>query len=773
MTGQRTFKVLNLSPFVLFIAGLAVLPAFVGSATAQNPVPFVDQPLVPDAVAPGGSGFTLIVSGTGFVATSVVNWDGSPRATTFFGSSKLTATILASDIATASTASVTVVNPSPGGGVSSPLFFPIAALESSVSFGQADFASAGGNITVVTADFNGDGKLDLATADYYDSVVRIFLGNGDGTFRAGQTYAACSPHGLAVGDFKGDGNADLVVAGLGCGQVKILLGKGDGTFSEGGTFSTGGGAMNAPETVAVGDFNGDGKLDLVTADAEFNQVSVLIGKGDGTFQRYVAYPTGSEARKVVAGDFNRDGHLDLAVSTGVGVSIFLGNGDGTFQPQVSYPVGSTDNPYMLTADLNGDGILDLAVASTGQSTGTYTAGSVSVMLGKGDGTFNSAVLYPTNGYSAAVAAADFKGNGVLDLVTTNYYTSTISMLSGNGDGTFGPYVNYPGDEGARGIVVADFNGDGRLDLAVGDQFVDFISIYLQTPAGGTTPTSTAVTSSLNPSTAGQSITFTATVTSNSGTPPNGETVTFYNGSAVLGTGALSGGVASLATSSLSAGIHSITASYAGDANFAASTSGALRQVVNATTRSATATTLVSSLNPSIYGQNVTWTAIVTTSGPVPPTGKVNFVWNGYNIGTATLNASGVATLTRSKLNADTYPLTAVYVGDANSLRSTSSVVSQVITQATSAATLTSSPNPSSPGELVTLTATITSLTVLPAGPVTFTVGKRVMGTAELNGGKAKFTTSTLPVGTTAVKATYYGDSNVAGSSATVTQIVQP
>src|SRR5450755_994265 len=265
---------------LVFIVSLSAILAI--PARAQNPVPSTSQPLIPDAAAPGGPAFTLTVNGTGFVAASVVNWNGSPRVTTFVSGSHLTAAILASDIATGSTASVTVVNPGPGGGVSNPLLFPIALPEATVAFNQADFASAGGNIQVVTADFDGDGKLDLASADYYDNKVRIFLGNGDGTFRAGQTYAACNAHGLAVGDFDGDGIVDLVVADAGCSEVTILLGKGDGTFRNGGTFATGGSSEFSPYSVAVGDFNSDGKLDLVTANETVNSASVLIGNGDGT-----------------------------------------------------------------------------------------------------------------------------------------------------------------------------------------------------------------------------------------------------------------------------------------------------------------------------------------------------------------------------------------------------------------------------------------------------------------------------------------------------------
>lgn len=159
-------------------------------------------------------------------------------------------------------------------------------------------------------------------------------------------------------------------------------------------------------------------------------------------------------------------------------------------------------------------------------------------------------------------------------------------------------------------------------------------------------------------------------------------------------------------------------------------------------------------------------------GSVPPTGTVNFAWDGYSIGAATLNASGVATLTKSNLNVYTYPLTAVYSGDANNAGSTSAVLNQVVKEATSSAALSSSLNPSTQGQAVTFTATISSPTVVPTGPVTFTAGTTALGTAQLSGGKATFSTSTLAVGSTTVKATYNGDSNIAESSASVTQSVQ-
>src|SRR5579863_4328736 len=229
----------------------------VGQPSSANPVPFLNEPLSPDAVGLAGTEFSLTVNGTGFVPGAVVKWNGSARTTTFVGNSRVMAEILPADISNFNTASVTVVNPAPGGGTSNVVFFESTRSTSAVALIAAtNFTVGSSPFSVATGDFNGDGKLDLVIANFGSYDISVLLGNGDGTFQAAVNYGAGSgPRSIGVGDFNGDGKLDLAVVNSNSNNVSVLLGKGDGTFQPAVNYGAGSGS----QSVAIGDLNGDGK----------------------------------------------------------------------------------------------------------------------------------------------------------------------------------------------------------------------------------------------------------------------------------------------------------------------------------------------------------------------------------------------------------------------------------------------------------------------------------------------------------------------------------
>jgi hypothetical protein len=300
--------------------------------------------------------------------------------------------------------------------------------------GKGGFASLGAPLgapsgAVGIGDFDQDGKLDLV-ADLERS-VEVLAGNGDGTFQEPVTYGlGDAGDSVTVGDVNGDGKPDILVVILGgnaavpgsSAAVAVLLNKGDGTFQPAVSYPVG----PKPFSVALGDLNGDGKVDLAVADSNYSDptgfVSVLLGNGDGTFSSAVEFATGGVSTSVAVGDLNGDGKLDLAVANQgtSNVSVLLGRGDGTFAPQVTYPTDSAPVALALR-DLNGDGHLDVVVANSASN-------DVSVLLGRGDGTFQDEAIVATGMHPYALAIDDLNADGKPDVVVVNEESSSVSIL---------------------------------------------------------------------------------------------------------------------------------------------------------------------------------------------------------------------------------------------------------------------------------------------------------------------------------------------------------
>jgi hypothetical protein len=390
--------------------------------------------------------------------------------------------------------------------------------------------AVGSPLSIVTADVNGDGNLDLLVASAGGNSVTLFLGNGDGTFATSKCSTASglcptglgpaaitlgnfrgklnevdmvvvnsaantvsvflgngvnfqpprvfsvghSPNAAAIADLNGDGFPDLVVSNGADNTLSILLGNGKGNLTlQSATPATG----TTPVWVAIADFNGDKIPDLAVANSVGNSVSILLGVGNGTFQPATNIAAGTYPQSIGIGDFNNDGHFDLAVADGSGnnVSILLGNGDGTFQAGVQYASGAK-TVFAAVADINGDNKQDLVVANA-----DLVPGEVTILYGNGDGTFQGGVNYASGVNPQGITTADFNCDGKPDLAVANAGANSVSLLYGNGNGTFQAGSSFATDEHPVAIVTADFNQDGIPDVAVVNSASGDVTVMLSNP----------------------------------------------------------------------------------------------------------------------------------------------------------------------------------------------------------------------------------------------------------------------------------------------------
>jgi uncharacterized repeat protein (TIGR03803 family) len=461
------------------------------------------------------------------------------------------------------------------------------------------------------------------------------------------------------------------------------------------------------------------------------------------------------------------------------------------------PDGGASNNGTVFEVVAGSGAISTLASFTGTNGSLPQGGLVRDASGNfygtayGGGAFGDGTVFELpSGSSTITALASFNGaNGV------NPYCTLVRDSSGNlfgnaptggasndgtvfelpaGSGTIAALASFNGTNGANphtGLVV-DSSGNLYGTTAAGGAFSDG-TIFEYQSAIQKSATSAALVSSANPSVSGQPVTLVGLVSaSNSGTPTG--TVAFVDGATTLGTAALNAGVATFTTAALAVGTHSLTAVYSGDGNFTGSTSASLPQTVN---RDASVSTLVSSVNPSAFGEKATFFVVEQAAAPGSgtPTGTVTFLDGASALGAATLNASGVAAFTTTKLTVGNHAITVSYGGDGNFTANTSAALTQTVNKDATTITVTSSNNPATFGQAITFTATVKASwpgSGLPGGTVTLKDNGASLGSGTLAGGKATFSTSTLAAGNHIITAVYSGNGNFKTStSIAITQTV--
>jgi hypothetical protein len=415
---------------------------------------------------------------------------------------------------------------------------------------KTDFATGSLPQSVAVGDVSGDGRPDVVATNFLSSTVSVLLGNGAGGLGGKTDFTTGTwPYSVAIGDVSSDEKPDLVVVSGGTNKVSVLLGNGAGGFGAKTDFTTG----TSPFSVAIGDVSGDGKPDLAVANHVSNTVSVLLGDGLGGFGVKTDLATGLNPTSVAIGDVSGDGEPDLVVANGSArtVSVLLGTGVGGFGTKADFATGS--GPWSVAiGDLNGDGKPDLAVANDSTNT-------VSVLLGNGTGGFGAKADFATGTTPFSVAIGDANGDGRPDLAVGNL-GGGVSVLLGDGAGGFGMKTDYVAGAQPRSVAMGDLDGDGRPDLVSANGISNTVSVLL-----GLEPTETVLAAQPSPVVLGTPLTLTASVAGTAlGHAVPTDSVRFFDGTTLLGTSPVTGGLAAYTLAAPYLGERALTAVYKGD-----------------------------------------------------------------------------------------------------------------------------------------------------------------------------------------------------------------
>ena len=595
---------------------------------------------------------------------------------------------------------------------------------------------------IASGDFNGDGHPDFVIGNVCGGCstpmgITVFLSNPDGSLQPGVNFGSTSNFDyVAVADFDHDGKLDVAATDDSTGLVEIFTGDGAGNFAEGPSFNADL-ANNSPEGIFIGDFNNDGFPDLAIANSNGGDISILLNDKTGNFPTPVPILlNGSLSQGVAIADLRGIGNLDIVAPLTYGsgaIAVLLGNGDGTFQSEVDYPIGAAYPTSLTLADLDGNGTLDVAV-TLGQGGGQ----DIAVALGNGDGTFGSfstpvpSSLQDYNLTSSGpgpvdIVASDVDGDGYPDLVYTNAWYGTVGILFGQGNGAFFDPVEYPVGQTSWGFTTADVNGDGRSDVVAASYDFAGVNVLLNLN-GANALGSYTIKSSANGKTvaAGSTATFTLTIT-----PKN-----HYNGTVTF---ACPAGLPSLATCSFSP-------------------SSVTLDGLNAQTVTLTITTKAPSTS-----KLRTRASLDPQDTPRPRSSAMLLAsLNGVGVFGLFLAGSLKKRARQSLLAVLALGMLFFLVGCGGSSNSDKATTS----------TVTSSNATSVVGQSVTFTGSVTAASGTPSGSITFLDGTSTLGTGTLSGGSATFQTSSLAAGVHSITISYAGDSSFnASTSQALTQTV--